>query len=548
VLNLAGIAKRYGGQVVLADVTWSVADGARVGLTGPNGAGKSTLLRIIAGELEPDAGTIALPRGATVGYLPQHVLGARGVTVRAHALAAFAELHALEARRAELEHALATTPPEREDYAALMDRYVAVCEEWDHRGRYDTESEAEAVLLGLGFTAADLDRDCGQLSGGWQMRVALAQLLLRRPDILLLDEPTNYLDLEARTWLEEFLLNYPGTLIMVAHDRYFLDVTVDHIAEVLHGQVTDYPMNYSRYLAEREDRLEQARAAYEEQKTEIERIQSFISRFRYQASKAALVQSRIKQLEKIERLPPPDGHERTLRIRLPEAARSGRVVLELAKASKRYGDRRVYDAADVLIERGQRVALVGPNGAGKTTLLKMLAGRLALDGGERRLGHNVRVGYFAQDHAEMLDDGRTVLDEVMSRASIETAPHVRPLLGAFLFSGDAVEKRTGVLSGGERSRLALAKLLIEPANCLLLDEPTNHLDLTAKEVLLEALLAYTGTLVIVAHDRYLLDRIPTQVIEVGGGGAVRYLGNYEDYLRAKAAAERPAPSLRAGRR
>jgi ATP-binding cassette subfamily F protein 3 len=548
VLNLAGIAKRYGGQVVLADVTWSVPDGARVGLTGPNGAGKSTLLRIIAGELEPDAGTIALPRGATVGYLPQHVLGARGVTVRAHALAAFAELHALEARRAELEHALATTPPEREDYAALMDRYVAVCEEWDHRGRYDTESEAEGVLLGLGFTAADLDRDCGQLSGGWQMRVALAQLLLRRPDILLLDEPTNYLDLEARTWLEEFLLNYPGTLIMVAHDRYFLDVTVDHIAEVLHGQVTDYPMNYSRYLAEREERLEQARAAYEEQKAEIERIQSFISRFRYQASKAALVQSRIKQLDKIERLPPPDGHERTLRIRLPEAVRSGRVVLELAKASKRYGDRRVYDAADVLIERGQRVALVGPNGAGKTTLLKMLAGRLALDGGERRLGHNVRVGYFAQDHAEMLDDGRTVLDEVLSRASLETAPHVRPLLGAFLFSGDAVEKRTGVLSGGERSRLALAKLLIEPANCLLLDEPTNHLDLTAKEVLLEALLAYTGTLVIVAHDRYLLDRLPTQVVEVGGGAAVRYLGNYEDYLRAKAAAERPAPSLRAGRR
>jgi ATP-binding cassette subfamily F protein 3 len=533
VLNLAGIAKRYGGQIVLADVTWSVADGARVGLTGPNGAGKSTLLRIIAGELEPDAGTVALPRGATVGYLPQHVLGTRGVTVRAHALAAFADLHALEERRAQLEHALATTPPERPDYAALMERYVAVCEEWDHCGRYDTESEADAVLLGLGFATADLERDCGELSGGWQMRVALAQLLLRRPDILLLDEPTNYLDLEARTWLEEFLVGYPGTLVMVAHDRYFLDVTVDHIAEVLHGRVTDYPMNYSRYLAEREERLEQARKAYEDQKAEIERIQSFISRFRYQASKAALVQSRVKQLEKIERLPPPDGHERTLKIRLPETVRSGRVVLELAGACKQYGARRVYERADVLVERGQRVALVGPNGAGKTTLLKMLAGVLPLDGGERRVGQHVRLGYFAQDHAEMLDDGRTVLDEVMSRASVETAPHVRPLLGAFLFSGDAVEKRAGVLSGGERSRLALAKLLVEPANCLLLDEPTNHLDLTAKEVLLEALLAYTGTLVIVAHDRYLLDRLPTQVIEVGGGGAVRYLGNYEDYLRAK---------------
>ena len=421
-----------------------------------------------------------------------------------------------------------------------MDRYVAVCEEWDHRGRYDIESETESVLHGLGFTDADLDRDLGELSGGWQMRAALAQLLLRRPDVLLLDEPTNYLDLEARTWLEEFLAAYPGTLIMVAHDRYFLDVAVNHIAEVLHGRVTDYPMNYSRYLAERETRLEQARIAYETQKEEIERIEAFICRFRYQASKAALVQSRVKQLEKLERLPPPDGHERTLKIRLPEAPRGGRVTLALEGARKRYGEREVYGGIDVTIERGARVALVGPNGAGKTTLLKLLAGELPLDGGTRTVGHNVRIGYFAQDHAEALDMNRSVLDEVMSVATMETAPHVRGLLGAFLFSGDAVEKRVGVLSGGERSRLALAKLLLEPMNCLLLDEPTNHLDLTAKEVLLDALLAYHGSIVIVAHDRYILDRLPTQVIEVGHGRAVRYLGNYEDYLRQKAAAEEAA--------
>src|SRR6184192_2091477 len=546
-LNLSGIAKRYGGQVVLADVTWGVPDGARVGLTGPNGAGKSTLLRIIAGEVEPDAGAIAVPRGATVGYLPQHILGVRGVTVRAHALSAFAELHALEARRTALEQALATVDPASGEYARVMERYAAVCEEWDHHGRYDTESETEAVLRGLGFRAADLDRDCGELSGGWQMRVALAQLLLRRPDILLLDEPTNYLDLEARTWLEDFLTAYPGTVIMVAHDRYFLDVTVDRIAEVLHGRVTDYPMGYSRYLEEREQRLELARQAYEEQKAEIERIEAFVHRFRYQASKAALVQSRVKQLEKMERLRPPDGHDRVLKIRLPEAPRSGRAVLELAAARKRYGDVRVYDGADVLIERGQRVALVGPNGAGKTTLLKMLADVLPLDGGERHVGHNVKIGYFAQDHAEMLDPERTALEEVLAAASIETAPHVRSLLGAFLFSGDAVEKRAGVLSGGERSRLALAKLLVEPSNCLLLDEPTNHLDLTAKEVLMEALLAYGGTLVIVAHDRYLLDRLPTQVIEVGGAKAVRYLGNYEDYLRAKASAAAAASAPRGAR-
>ena len=543
-LSLAGIGKAYGGQQVLADVTWTVADGSRVGLAGPNGAGKSTLLRIIAGEVEPDGGTVALPKGARVGHLPQHVLGVRGVAVRMQAMTAFADLHELEARRAALEEELATVDPASPDYAGVMDRYVAVCDEWEHRGRYDTESEAETVLRGLGFGDADMARDCGELSGGWQMRVALATLLLTRPDVLLLDEPTNYLDLEARTWLEEFLVAYPGTVILVAHDRYFLDVAVNHIAEVLHGRVTDYPMNYSRYLVEREQRLEQARAAYEGQKAEIERIEAFISRFRYQASKAALVQSRVKQLEKIERLPPPEGHERELRIRLPEAKRSARVVLELAGAAKRYDGRTVYDGVDVLIERGQRVALVGPNGAGKTTMLKMLAGVLPLDGGARRQGDNVRLGYFAQDHAEMLDERRTVLEEMMRAATVETAPYVRTLLGAFLFSGDAVEKRVGVLSGGERSRLALAKLLLAPVNCLLLDEPTNHLDLTAKEILLGALRSYGGTIVIVAHDRYLLDELPTQVVEVGQGHATRYVGNYEDYVRVKAnaAASPPAPS------
>ena len=541
-LSLAGISKSFAGQQVLNDVTWAVADRSRVGLAGPNGAGKSTLLRILAGEIEPDRGAVALPKGARVGYLPQHILGVRGVSVLAQAMTAFAELHELEARRATLEHELATVDPADAGYGEVMERYIAVCEEWEHRGRYDTEAETETVLHGLGFTDEDMDRDCGELSGGWQMRVALATLLLQRPDVLLLDEPTNYLDLEARTWLEEFLAAYPGTVILVAHDRYFLDVAVDHIAEVLHGRVTDYAMNYTRYLVERETRLELARAAYANQQEEIERIEAFISRFRYQASKAALVQSRVKQLEKIERLPPPEGHERTLKIRLPEAKRSARVVLELDRAVKRYGGRAIYDGVDLLIERGQRVALVGPNGAGKTTLLKILAGVLPLDDGVCKLGEKVQLGYFAQDHAEMLSENRTVLEEMMRAASLDAAPFVRAMLGAFLFSGDAVDKRIGVLSGGERSRLALAKLLLSPANCLLLDEPTNHLDLTAKEVLLDALKSYGGTIIIVAHDRYLLDELPTQVIEVGAGHAVRYLGNYEDYVRAKEnAAAQPTP-------
>jgi len=532
-LSLAGVKKRYGSQVVLDGVSWSVPPGTRVGLAGPNGAGKSTILKIIAGQLEPDDGTVAVPRGTRMGYLPQHIYGVSGIGVRAHAMTAFEELHELEKRRTDLEHQLATVDPQSDGYQAIMDRYMSVCEDWDRLGRYDTESDAETVLRGLGFRTEDMDRDCSELSGGWQMRVALAQLLLRRPEILLLDEPTNYLDLEARTWLEEFLVNYDGTVILVAHDRYFLDVAVNHIAEVLHGRVTDYPMNYSRYLVERETRLELARAAYENQKEEIERIEAFISRFRYQASKAALVQSRIKQLERIDRLPPPDGYERTLKIRLPEAKRSGRVALELKGATKSYGENIVYLGADMMVERGQRVALVGPNGAGKTTMLKMLAGVLPLDEGERTLGHNVKIGYFAQDHAEGLDVQKTVLAEVMGAASIEAAPHVRGLLGAFLFSGDAVEKRVGVLSGGERSRLALAKLLLEPLNCLLLDEPTNHLDLTAKEVLLDALMAYGGTLVFVAHDRYILDHLPTHVIEVGNGELARYHGNYEEYLQTK---------------
>jgi ATP-binding cassette subfamily F protein 3 len=552
VLQLAGISKRYGSQIVFDDVSWAVPDGARVGLTGPNGAGKSTLLKILAGALEPDDGQVALPKGTRIGYLPQHILGRAGVSVLDHALTAFKELHELEARRAETEHELATVDPSGDGYEAILARYTGICEEWDRRARYDIESETETVLHGLGFVDADMDRDCGELSGGWQMRVELARLLLERPDVLLLDEPTNYLDLEARNWLEEFLAAYPGTVILVAHDRYFLDVAVDRIAEVLHGRITDYAMNYSRYLDERETRMELARAAYENQKAEIERIEAFISRFRYQASKAALVQSRVKQLERLERLPPPDGHDRELRIRLPEAQRSGRVVLGLTGATKRFGDTLVYDGADVTIERGQRVAIVGPNGAGKTTLLKMLAEVLLLDGGERRLGHNVRLGYFAQDHAEMLNTTRTLLEEMLSVATAETAPHVRPLLGAFLFSGEAVEKRVGVLSGGERSRLALAKILLEPVNCLLLDEPTNHLDLTAKEVLLGALAAYHGTIVIVAHDRYILDKLPTHVIEVGTGKAVFYHGNYEDYVRAKAreaeeAARRATKGTRTGR-
>ncbi len=544
-LTVTGLQKAFGGQVVLAEVNWFVATGARVALVGANGSGKSTFLRIIAGQVEPDGGGISLRKNASVGYLPQEVIGLSGRSVLAEAMAAFEHIHGIAAECQRLETELAATPADDAAHEALMIAYSAAREAWDTHGSYDLESRAEAVLGGLGFRPADFERDCGEFSGGWQMRIALAKLLLQQPEVLLLDEPTNHLDLEARDWLEGFLRAYPSTVILVAHDRYFLDQTVTRITELSRGTLSDFECDYSHYLSEKEVRQQRQEEAYRLQQEEIARIESFISRFRYQASKAALVQSRIKQLEKIERLLPPEGM-RTVHFRFPQPPRSGRAVLELHAAAKRYGELTVYEHLDLTIERGRKIALVGPNGAGKSTLMRLLAGAEPLDAGQRRVGHNVALSYFAQDRGATLDPDKTVLDVVTACAPMELVPQLRNLLGAFLFSGDAVYKRTRVLSGGERSRLALATLLLHPTNCLLLDEPTNHLDLAAKEVLLEALLGYSGTLVFVAHDRYFLDRLPDEILEVGHGKAVHYFGNYAAYL-AKKDLEAAAPALPAVR-
>ncbi len=543
-LTIANLSKAFRGQKILDGVNWFAPERTCIGLTGMNGAGKSTLLRMVAGQMEPDSGEIVLPKGTTVGYLPQEVVGASGRTVLAETMDAFAEQHALEAECRRLEEAMAHAPTEGSEHDALMAAYHDVREHFDASARYDLEADTERVLNGLGFRNSDFTRDVGTFSGGWQMRIALAKLLLRRPRVLLLDEPTNHLDLEARTWLEEFLASCESLVILVAHDRYFLDVCVQRITEVSRGRLTDYNCNYTRYLEQREERRAHEAAAYTEQQEEIERVEAFIRRFRYQASKATQVQSRVKQLEKMERLAPPEGHERRVTIRLPEPPRSGRIVVAVEGAVKRYSEIEVYGGVDVAIERGTKVALVGPNGAGKSTLLKLLAGVEPLTAGKRTAGHNVRLAYFAQDQSAVLDPTKTVLEEMMAVTPVEMVPRVRDLLGAFLFSGDAVDKPVRVLSGGERNRLALAKLLIEPANCLLLDEPTNHLDLTAKEVLLEALLAYEGTVVLVAHDRYILDRLPSEIVEVGHGEAVRYLGNYEEYLTKKAGGVVVTPPLR----
>jgi ATP-binding cassette subfamily F protein 3 len=533
-LTISGLGRSFGGQTIFDGANWFVADRDRVGLVGANGSGKSTLLRLIAGLDRQDTGEISTPKGVTSGYLPQEGLQASGRTVLAEALDAFASTLELEQECRRLEHALSDVDPSDPSYEKVLADYTRARERWDTEGSYDHESQARSVLSGLGFRTEDFERDAETFSGGWQMRLALAKLLLQQPHLLLLDEPTNHLDLEARNWLEEFLAAYPSTVILVAHDRYFLDVTVNRITEVARGKLTDYPMSYTRYLSEREERRAKEIDAYRVQQEEISRIEAFISRFRYQASKAALVQSRIKSLEKLDRLPPPEGTASRIHFRFPACERSGRVVLRLAGVHKRYGDLVVYEGLDLEIERGKKVALVGPNGAGKSTLIKLLAGVEPPSAGARELGHNVTLGYFAQDQTHVLQPDQTVLEAITAAAPFEMGPQLRNVLGAFLFSGESVHKPTRVLSGGERNRLALAMLLLQPANCLLLDEPTNHLDIAAKEVLMEALQHYKGTLVLVAHDRYLLDGLAEEVIEVGAGHTTRYLGNYEDYLRQKA--------------
>ncbi len=538
-LSLDNISKSYGGRKILADASWSMADNGRVGLVGLNGAGKSTLMKMIAGEIPSDSGRVTLPQRARVAYLHQDAPEMGGRTLIEETLSALTRLQRLDSRRIELETILAreTSGP---DHDNALQELGDVLSELEHSDFYGAESRAEAVLFGLGFSASDLGRDVSEFSGGVRMRVALAKLLLDQPEFMMLDEPTNHLDIEARNWLEDYLGSYRGGIMVVSHDRYFLDRVTERTIELARGTLTEYTGPYSFYVRAREVRFEAECAAYEKQRAEIERMEAFISRFRYQASKAKLVQSRIKQLEKVERLEPPPGLERPPSISFPSCPRGARRVFELVGATKRYDELTVYDGVDVTIERGAKIALVGPNGAGKSTMMKLLAGVEPLSGGQRKVGEGVEIGYFAQNLAEALDYDKTVLRELESSAQGLSTTELRGLLGAMLFSGDDVEKRAGVLSGGERARLALAKVLAHRNNCLLLDEPTNNLDIIAKDSLLDALRRFPGTVLVVSHDRYFLNELVTEVIEVGRGHAVRYLGNYDDYLRKKAELESPA--------
>ena len=530
-LQIQSLTKAYAGRVLFEDVTWNVSDGDRVGLAGPNGSGKTTLLRMFVRSESPDSGKVSTPRGTTVGYLPQEGLAHSGKTLRAETLTAFEKLLAMGEEMSELEEQMGEVDASSAEHARILERYGECRDEWDRRGGFSIESRTEEVLLGLGFKTEELDAPTETFSGGWQMRIALAKLLLSQPNLLLLDEPTNHLDLEARNWLEDYLANYPHTIVLVSHDRYFIDQVVTRITAIDRRRLVDYTGNYSTFLKTRASTLAELRAKAARQQEEIEKTERFINKFRYKATKAKQVQSRVKMLEKIEKIDLP-LERKLIRLRLPEVDRSGRVVLELENIHKSYGENHVFNGANLLVERGERMALVGPNGVGKSTLMRLLSESEEVDSGKLRLGHNVKTGYFSQDRYD-LDEERTVLENMTDGAPTEMIPRLRSLLGAFLFHGDDVDKKVRVLSGGEKSRLALARMLLRPANVLLLDEPSNHLDLDSKEVLLDALRAYKGTLVFVSHDRYLLDELSTKVAEIADGHIQVHWGGYPDFIRAK---------------
>ena len=528
-IQLFELTKTFGDRVLFDSVTWQIVARERVGLCGPNGAGKTTLLKMMAGLEEPDSGAILKPSALTVGYLPQDGLAHAGKTVFEEASSAFARLLQMKDEMHQLEDRLADPSVPESDHAAMLERYSDLQDQFRLGDGYAIELKTATVLQGLGFARDDFERPTETFSGGWQMRLALAKLLLKQPNLLLLDEPTNHLDLEARNWLEEYLNAYPHAVILVSHDRFFLDAVVTRIADLTLRTLTDYVGNYSDYLVAHEARIDQMRKAKREQDEEVARVKMFIDRFRYQATKASQVQSRIKMLEKVVPIEVP-AERKKIHFNFPVCEKSGRTVLELKHVRKAYGNVTVFTDLNLHLQRGDRIALVGHNGAGKSTLMRMLSGEEAPDSGERTEGHNLVMQYFAQDEATRMDPAPTVHDTLSSGSPIHMVPMIRNILGGFLFSGDDIYKKVKVLSGGERTRLAVARMLLRPSNTLLLDEPTNHLDLDSKEVLLDALVDYGGTLIFVSHDRYFVERLATKVIEVGGGGVLVYPGTYKEFL------------------
>ena len=537
-LALKNAGKRFGPRVLFLEADWLIRNDEKTALVGANGTGKSTLMKILTGLETLDYGTLDQTRGISIGYLPQEGLQLTGRTVFNECLTVFDELHEMQREVERLAGQMAELDHESPEYQAVAERYSVLQDRFHALDGYALDAQVGSVLTGLGFGKEDWTRQTDEFSGGWQMRIALAKLLLAKPNLLLLDEPTNHLYLETRNWLEGYLKSYPFGYILISHDRYFLDVTIDRTVEIWNKRLTVYHGNYTKYLKEKDERREQLKAAWRNQKERIEHLEAFINRFRAQATKAKQVQSRIKELEKIERIEVPE-EEPVIHFKFPQPPPSGRTVVAAENLRKDYGIKCVFSDARFTIERGDRVALVGVNGAGKSTLIKMLIGDEAPSAGTIKLGHNVVAEYFAQDQYKVLDPEARMLDDISRSAMRIPETALRSLLGCFLFSGDDVFKPLGVLSGGERNRYALARILVSPSNFLLLDEPTNHLDMRAKDVLLEAISGYSGTVVFVSHDRYFIDRLATRVLEIESGAITAYEGNYEDYLRRKEALAAP---------
>lgn len=524
---------RFGSVTLFSDISFVVNPRDRIALVGKNGAGKSTMLKVFAGIQPPTTGSVSIPKDITIGYLPQHMIHNDGVTVREEAEKAFSHIFELQDEIENLSSQLATREDyDSPEYACLIEQLTHANERLDMMGANDFQGEVEKTLLGLGFLRSDFDRQTSEFSGGWRMRIELAKILLKRPDVLLLDEPTNHLDIESIQWLEEFLKNCGSAVILVSHDRAFIDNVTTRTIEISLGKIYDYKVSYSKYVELRKERREQQLRAYENQQKQIQDTEDFIERFRYKATKSNQVQSRIKQLEKMNIIEVDEEDNSALHLKFPPAPHSGSITVEAQNLTKRYGDHVVLDSIDLTIKRGEKVAFVGKNGEGKTTLVKCIMDQVEYEG-MLKLGHLVKIGYFAQNQASLLDEEKTVFDTIDSVAVGDIRTKIRDILGAFMFGGEASDKKVKVLSGGERTRLAMIRLLLEPVNFLVLDEPTNHLDMRSKDVLKEAIKAFNGTVVVVSHDREFLDGLVDKVYEFGNHKVKEHLGGIYDFLQSK---------------